>query len=344
MMSPQHNLSMNMNNSMNSLPITRHRLMKAKMFKQQELEQHQQQQQQQQPLSLSAVPVPTTPIPIPVFVVTMKSKKSVRFNNCVRVAPFEKVTAIEAPEVWLNSMELAAIRTEGRDMASSYRTLLLEKQQQDQHQQSPKSLLSKYRGFENVTVLRKRQKILANRSAIYAHLQGYKTEELAFIYQQSTRFSTEIAFLQALHDYAEIYTTNTNTNSAANDMTKVLQQQLPSVESCLPPTPLPFAVESAIFFQRQKREQKKNQNKKRTRVSASSASSSRSRSRSRSHSPPLSPPMSPPTSPPPSPSPSMSPIAFEQHVQQQLQYCQQQQQQQQQQVTTVTRRVRQRVY
>jgi len=334
MMSPQH-LSMNMNSSMNSLPITRQRLMKAKTFKQQEQHQQQEQQQQQQPMmlplspfSMAAVPVPV-PTPIPVFVVTTNMRrrttknKSVRFNNCVRVAPFEKVTSTEAKEVWLTSTELAAIKTEGRELASTYRKLLLE-HQQNQSQES----LSNYRGFENVTLLRKRQKILANRSAIYAHLQGYKPEEIAFIYQQSTTFSTEIAFLQAIHDYAEIYTTNT---TSANDITTALQQQLPSVASCLPPTPLPFAIESAIFFQRQKREQR-NKNQKRTRASSSSSSS-----RSRSRSPPLSPPTSPSISPLISPSPS-----FEQQ-----QYCQQQQQQQrqqqQQQATTVTRRIRQRV-
>jgi len=310
------------NSSMNSLPITRQRLMKAKTFKQQE--QHQQQEQQQQPMmlplspfSMASVPAPT---PIPMFV---RTKKSVRFNNCVRVAPFEKVTSTEAKEVWLTSTELAAIKTEGRELASTYRKLLLEHQQNQQSQES----LSNYRGFENVTLLRKRQKILANRSAIYAHLQGYKPEEIAFIYQQSTTFSTEIAFLQAIHDYAEIYTTNT---TSANDITTALQQQLPSVASCLPPTPLPFAIESAIFFQRQKREQR-NKNQKRTRASSSSSS------RSRSRSPPLSPPTSPSISPLISPSPS-----FEQQ-----QYCQQQQQQQrqqqQQQATTVTRRIRQRV-
>mmetsp|Transcript_40060 Transcript_40060/g.46087 ORF Transcript_40060/g.46087 Transcript_40060/m.46087 type:complete len:339 (-) Transcript_40060:62-1078(-) len=338
MMSPQH-LSMNMNSSMNSLPITRQRLMKAKTFKQQEQQDQQQDQQQQQPMILplssftmaTAVPVPVpTPAPIPVFVVTTNMRrrttknKSVRFNNCVRVAPFEKVTSTEAKDVWLNSMELASIKSEGREMASSYRKLLLETQQH----RSQESSLSNYRGFENVTILRKRQKIVANRSAIYAHLQGYKTEEIAFIYQQSTTFSMEIAFLQAIHDYAEIYTTNT---TSANDITTALQQQLPSVASCLPPTPLPFAIESAIFFQRQKREQR-NKNQKRTRASSSSSSS-----RSRSRSPPLSPPTSPSISPLISPSPS-----FEQQ-----QYCQQQQQQQrqqqQQQATTVTRRIRQRV-
>ena len=163
MMSPQHNLSMNMNNSMNSLPITRHRLMKAKTFKQQEQDQQQDQQQQQSmmlPLSsfsmaAAAVPVPT-PAPIPVFVVTTNMRttttksKSVHFNNCVRVAPFEKVTSTEAKEVWLNSMELAAIKTEGRAMASTYRRLLLERQQNQQHQpqpqhhQSQESSLSQY--------------------------------------------------------------------------------------------------------------------------------------------------------------------------------------------------------
>jgi len=162
MMSPQH-LSMNMNSSMNSLPITRQRLMKAKTFKQQEQHQQQEQQQQQQPMmlplspfSMAAVPVPV-PTPIPVFV---RTKKSVHFNNCVRVAPFEKVTSTEAKDVWLNSMELASIKSEGREMASSYRKLLLETQHRSQE-----SSLSNYRGFENVTILRKRQKIVANRSA-----------------------------------------------------------------------------------------------------------------------------------------------------------------------------------
>merc|ERR1712072_810671 len=55
--------------------------------------------------------------------VTPPPKKSVRFNEVVEVACFEKVSREEVSSVWFEPSQLDAIKCETRTMASVYRKL-----------------------------------------------------------------------------------------------------------------------------------------------------------------------------------------------------------------------------
>ena len=52
---------------------------------------------------------------------TKRPRKSVRFNNSVYVAQFEKYSATERKAVWFDSTELNSIRAQGRELMLSYR-------------------------------------------------------------------------------------------------------------------------------------------------------------------------------------------------------------------------------
>merc|ERR1712183_226243 len=85
---------------------------------------------------------------------------------------------------------------------------------------------------------------------------GYPPDEIARIYQQFSEWSDQLAFLQAIHDYAAVY------NTVGTDM-EHLTNKLPSVASVIPPPSVPpFAIESAIMVRRLRNS---NNNNKRTR-------------------------------------------------------------------------------
>ncbi|OEU11028.1 hypothetical protein FRACYDRAFT_219987 [Fragilariopsis cylindrus CCMP1102] len=82
---------------------------------------------------------------------------------------------------------------------------------QIQHQQPSASSLSSsssspetdHRGFESCTDARRRYRLLSNRCAIHAHKHGMKN--VAAIYQKRNKWAREVALVQAIHDYIEIY-------------------------------------------------------------------------------------------------------------------------------------------
>lgn len=207
-------------------PIAKHPLMKAKMFVASQVAQSQSQPQPQQSSSSSTMKTQQ------INTVVQKSK-SVQFNNVVVVVPFEKVTLQEEKNnIWYNLFEMNQIKKDGRAIASSYRKLGIESKQE-------------YRGFENCTLLRQRQKIMSNRCVVYAYSQGYNEKEIATIYSQTNKWSSEIAFLQAIHDYVDIYN-HTNANTEA----------IPSITSLIPPQAHPFAIESVMVIQRKKKRER----------------------------------------------------------------------------------------
>jgi len=207
-------------------PIAKHPLMKAKMFVASQVAQSQSQSQQSSSSSSSTMKTQQ------INTVVRKSK-SVQFNNVVVVVPFEKVTLQEEKNnIWYNLFEMNQIKKDGREIASSYRKLGTESKQE-------------YRGFENCTLLRQRQKIMSNRCVVYAYSQGYNEKEIATIYSQTNKWSSEIAFLQAIHDYVDIYN-NTNADT----------RSIPSILSLIPPQAHPFAIESVMVIQRKKKRER----------------------------------------------------------------------------------------
>jgi len=224
--------------SINSLrrkrPIKNHCLMKAKTFEQQDQK-----------------------MMMPVY------KKSVRFNDCVKVTSFEKISSSQAKDLWFDSSEMANIKSEARNIVSSYRQLAVE---------GAHASLSKeeYRGFEVCTPLRMKQRLIANGSTIYAYSKGYKPEAIASLYRHCNAWSSKIAFLQAIHDYASVY--NKRPVGTANNMESITKA-LPPISSMIPPQSLPNEIEhDVLVYLQQQRMNSNDKNNKRTRSSLSSPS------------------------------------------------------------------------
>jgi len=168
-----------------------------------------------------------------------KAKKSVRFNQVVHVAPFERVTMEQANDIWYSNIEIAIMKSSGREMAASYRKL-------GDHQIEGDC----YRGFEGYTFIRQRQRLLSNRCAVYAYKQGLNADTIAAFYTQCNQWSSQVAFVQAIHDFVDTYS---DTTSAISYVKLMMMNSVPSVDSMVPPPDLPFAVQGFIVLQSQRK-------------------------------------------------------------------------------------------
>lgn len=179
-------------------------------------------------------PAPVTPPATPPAKKSVKkSVKSVRFHEAVRVALFERASAAEAKLAWYGSSEMEAMKAEGSELAAAYRKLCANGGGGDD-----KKKKVEYRGFENQTITRKRQMVLANRCAIHAHERGMSSTEIACLYGRCAAWSsTKVAFIQAVHDHLEVSDGEEGDNAFAGI-------PLPPVSSMVPPRPIPFAVQS----------------------------------------------------------------------------------------------------
>jgi hypothetical protein len=218
--------------------MIKHRLMKAKMFASQ-VQSQSRAQQQLLSSTMKMINNDNTDSDTDTDV-----SRCVRFNNDVIVVPFEKVTIQENKEtpnnIWYTSSEMKQIKKESREIASSYRKLGTDNIDTDTD--------TEYRGFENCTAIRQKQKIMSNRCVVYAYEQGFNADEIATIYSKTNKWSSEVAFLQAIHDYMNVY----DCASQSSETTTIL----PSISSMIPPQPHPFAIESVMVMQRKKKRQR----------------------------------------------------------------------------------------
>ncbi|KAG7343422.1 hypothetical protein IV203_021367 [Nitzschia inconspicua] len=122
-----------------------------------------------------------------------KSTKKVSFNNDVWVLPLRRNSDEDVRQIWYGASELFAFRREGRDIALSFRKGLVPA--------SP----GQYRGFENTAPNRQQQRHLSIRCTLSAHRKGLNTEDTASVAKMCNEWSTELAFVQACHDYFDIY-------------------------------------------------------------------------------------------------------------------------------------------
>ncbi|OEU12860.1 hypothetical protein FRACYDRAFT_244133 [Fragilariopsis cylindrus CCMP1102] len=234
-------------NTNTSTPLThisnnimiKHRLMKAKMFASQ-VQSQSQAQQQLLSSTMKMINNDNTNSDTDTDV-----SRCVRFNNDVIVVPFEKVTIQENKEtpnnIWYTTTEMKQIKKESREIASSYRKL---------GGNGDTDTATEYRGFENCTAIRQKQKIMSNRCVVYAYEQGFNANEIATIYSKTNKWSSEVAFLQAIHDYMNVY------DCASQLRTQSETIALPSISSMIPPQPHPFAIESVMVMQRKKKRQR----------------------------------------------------------------------------------------
>lgn len=161
-------------------------------------------------------------------------KKRVRFLEVVHVAPFERASPEEARDIWFAPSDISSFKKRGREMAASYRKL------GDQC-----SSFDTTRGFECYTTARQRRRLLSNRCAVYAYQNGIDADTVATLYQHCNHWSSSVAVVQAIHDFADVYT-NTSATTA--------EPLIPSVDTMVPPPELPFAVQCAMILQEQRKE------------------------------------------------------------------------------------------
>jgi len=178
----------------------------------------------------------------------LKMKKEVRFDDVVRVGLFEKASPQKAKHIWYRKSDIAAFKVECRRIVLSYRELRKNNgQQQQQNQQQQSSDLSTYRGFEYYSSGRKKQKVIANRCVIWAQKKGMTATDIATIYWKMNYKSSDVAFIQGIHDYNDVYDRNTASTSQ-QVLLPVASSMIPSPPS--PPTPQPpfiFAMNEMVY-------------------------------------------------------------------------------------------------
>lgn len=171
-----------------------------------------------------------------------KDRQHLRFNNIVHVAPISKVSKEQATERWYNDQELKTFKSKGRAMSSLYRKVIkvtsgniTDRPSQQEEVFSAKDL-SQFRGFEDYTLRRQRQKLMANRCVLYAQTQGMTETEIATVYNKANRWSKDVAFVQAIHDHIMVYKTP--------EYYRNQLPVLPLVHQMIPPSLFPFGIAS----------------------------------------------------------------------------------------------------
>ena len=166
-----------------------------------------------------------------------KPKKSVRFNQTVHVAPFERASMAEGKNIWYSILEVASMKANGREMAASISKLGPHQIDEDF-----------YRGFEGYTLVRQRQRLLSNRCAIYAHKQGMDATVTAAMYNQCNQWSCHVAFVQGVHD-----TVYSHDDKDTGSIYNKLMDTMPTVATMVPPPDLPFAVQGFVVLHSQRK-------------------------------------------------------------------------------------------
>merc|ERR1711992_472095 len=128
-------------------------------------------------------------------------------------------------------------KAKGRNIASLYRKTIRTEQ--------PKcSDLSVFRGFEDLTIRRQKQKLIANQCVLYAQKQGMNASKIATVYEKANSWSVDVAFIQALKDFFDIYRPKTTT---------MPEIPLQPVHQMIPPPMFPFAIECGKALRKKKR-------------------------------------------------------------------------------------------
>ena len=167
-------------------------------------------------------------------IVTERPRNSVRFNRVVRIAAFERVSEAEAEQVWYSSSTRKQMQSKGKTMAALYRKF---------GSHVPAQKVSDYRGYEGKTVPRQKQRLLANRCALYASKKGMGADEISMLYQKCNVWSADVAFVQGMHDYVESY----------NDDGTEDVDMLPDVNLMVPPQTSGLVAEVLRFLNKNRR-------------------------------------------------------------------------------------------
>ena len=114
---------------------------------------------------------------------TAPAKRRVRFSSTVANVSNSR-PAEGLRQSWYDQDELTAFRAEAKQIAKSG---------------------IKVRGLEHCTPQRQRHRRLSIRCTLSAYRRGMDERNVAVVAQRCSEWNTEIAFVQACHDYCDIY-------------------------------------------------------------------------------------------------------------------------------------------
>jgi len=178
-------------------------------------------------------------------------EKKVRFNTIVHVKPIPKISvADDISGQWYNNDDLCSFKAKGRRLSSLYRKVIKNAVHNNNTntngtllvtctmaQSPPKQValnMSNFRGVEDYTLQRQKQKLVANRCVLYGQKLGLNPDELASVYQHANTWSNEVAMVQAIHDFDAVYPPQDHH----------YHRRLPFVHQLIPPPTCRFGKES----------------------------------------------------------------------------------------------------
>ena len=188
-----------------------------------------------------------------------KRKAVVYFHPIVHTVTYDKITDLETKHaVWYQAAELSAMKDATKTLAISYRTRV----ERGEHQAVAEDS-TVYRGVEAATSLRQTAKLLANGVTLYAQHHGGPAREVANLYAVTAQWSTQLARLQALHDYVTVYppshfTSPNHQNKNHSNSKSTAFVVLPPVSSLCPPksiVPLHIQYRIAATYQQKQQQQ-----------------------------------------------------------------------------------------
>jgi len=179
-------------------------------------------------------------------------EKKVRFNTIVHVKPIPKISvADDISGQWYNNDDLCSFKAKGRRLSSLYRKVIKNAVHNNNTntngtllvtctmaQSPPKQValnMSNFRGVEDYTLQRQKQKLVANRCVLYGQKLGLNPDELASVYQHANTWSNDVAMVQAIHDFDAVYPTQEQYRHP---------RRLPFVHQLIPPPTCRFGKES----------------------------------------------------------------------------------------------------
>jgi hypothetical protein len=184
----------------------------------------------------------------------LTTKKTVRFddNKLDQVRYFERISCIDAMDVWFNESELHSILQEGKKLALAYRNLTNNNNSNIEHQYRNLNYMHQdYRGFGHYTRRRQRHRLLSNRFNVLIHRQkdiimNDDRTQLDDISQRCSDWSTNVALLTAINDYFESYGGDEET----------VQLFFPSVTDMIPPE-FPIAIQRVMLLSSNNKQRKR---------------------------------------------------------------------------------------
>ena len=201
-----------------------------------------------------------------------EGKKSVRFANidddqADEIRYFERISFIDAKNVWYNESELYSFVQEGKKLALAYRNNLSTSTTSTStttnahaHAHAHAHQEYCYRGFENYTIERQKHRLLSNRFNVLIQNRNSKDNDFSIntvndddiqqlddISQQCSNWSTNVALLTAINDYFVSYGGDDEDGDNNYNDCDETSSFFPSVTDMIPPE-FPIGIQRIMLF------------------------------------------------------------------------------------------------